>query len=357
MKKSACYLSIVLLGFAVVSCKKEAIVPDQNSFVNTTVKTTSPLLQLSANLVSLTQENETKVALSLTWNGFQSDGGTSPDYRIEACNAGSRFTGWYQIGATCKPNYDYTVKELNQQIRQLFVSGFAEDVLIRIKKIKSNETAEYSYAADLQVTTYQPVITYADANTIRIPGNFQKWDVGEAPTIVSSNNDGEYEGYIDFRNDYPQFLMVKSARVWDNLSTYYYIGANKFGFGGSIFCLSQGTGVYRLRANKNTNTWSCTKIDGWNISGSVVTNQADQNIKMNYNYVNKVWEITGAFAKGSFIFKSLEETPTKIGHNANSPIGLAEYNGSPIEIIADGNYTIRLSLMSAGNYSYSILRN
>lgn len=357
MKNSIYYLSIFLFGLVMVSCKKELTGPEQNSFVNTAPKIVSPVLQLSTNLVTLLQENETREALSLSWQGFHTDGIANPDYRIEASNAGSRFNGWYQIGATCKTNYAFTVKELNQQIRQLFISGLAEDVLIRIKLIKNDESAEYSYGASTQVTTYQPMIQYGDANLIRIPGNFQKWNVGEAPSIVSPKNDGEYEGYIDLRNDYPQFLMVKSARTWEDLSTYYYIGVNKFGFGGSTFSLSQGAGVYRFNASTNTNTWKCTKIEGWEIAGSAVGEQANGKTQMSLNNACKGWEITGDFKKGSFIFKTVNGGAIRFGHNTGSPIGVAEYDGSPMSVPADGNYTIRLSLLSAGNYSYSVQRN
>jgi hypothetical protein len=357
MKNSISYLAILLFGIVMVSCKKELTGPEQNSFVNTAPKVVSPVLQLSANLVTLLQENENKEALSLSWQGFHTDGIANPDYRIEASNAGSRFTGWYQIGSTCKTNYTYSVKELNQQIRQLFISGLAEDVLIRIKLVKNDESAEYSYGASTQITTYQPMIQYTDANLIRIPGNFQKWNVGEAPAIVSPKNNGEYEGYISFKNSYPQFLMVKSAQTWDNLSTYYDIGVNKFGFGGRVFSLSQGEGVYKFNASTNTNTWTCTKIEGWEIAGSAVGDQGNGTQQMSLNYACNGWEITGDFKKGNFIFKTVNGGTLRFGHNAGSPIGLAEYGGSPMDILADGNYTIRLSLLSAGNYSYSIRRN
>lgn len=357
MKKDIYYLSVFLFGLVMVSCKKELTGPDQNSFVNTAPKVISPVLQLSTTLVTLLQKNESQEALSLSWQGFHIEGIANPDYRIEASNAGSRFTGWYQIGSTCKTNYAFSVKELNQQIRQLFISGLAEDVLIRIKLIKNDESAEYSYGASTQITTYQPLIQYADANLIRIPGNFQKWNIGEAPAIVSPKNNGEYEGYINFKNSYPQFLMVKSAQTWDDLSIYYDIGVNKFGFGGSVFSLNQGEGVYQFTASTNTNTWKCTKIAGWEIAGSAVGDQANNNPQMSFNDACMGWEITGAFKKGSFIFKTVNGGTLRFGHNAGSPIGLAEYSGSPMDIPADGNYTIRLSLLSAGNYSYSIRRN
>jgi hypothetical protein len=192
------------------------------------------------------------------------DSEETQDYRIEAAMAGSRFTDWVEIASTNQSSINFTAKDFNRQIRKLFVTGLAEDIILRVKYNKP-ECSSCIQAALLQVTTYQPTIEYDNANVFRIPGNFQNWKVDSAQKIISPKNDGEYEGYVNFTNPNSQFLMVKSDQAWRVLATYYYIGANKFGFGGTMFSVSGGAGIYKFNASTDTRVWSCTKINSWNV--------------------------------------------------------------------------------------------
>ncbi len=351
-------LIILFISVVLFSCQKEACAPQQQQVTISKVSAPAqqPLLQTSTGNLQLLQANADRVAISLNWGAFPAGTEETPDFHIEASMAGLQFTDWVEIGSTSQSSINFTTRDFNSQIRKLFVTGFAENITLRVKYIKGN-SALYSFGASLQVTTYQPTIEYDNAGVFRIPGNFQNWKVDQAQKIVSPKNDGEYEGYINFTNPQSQFLMVKSDLSWSTQNTYYYIGANKFGFGGNMFSVKDGAGIYKFNASTNSNTWSCTKINSWNVNGTAITADGNTDVEMKFNASNNYWEITGNFKTGNFIFRANKSNGIVIGHNAASEVGTADYNGSKIEIAKDGNYTITLSLLSAGNYSYGVQRN
>jgi hypothetical protein len=347
------------LSAVLFSCQKEACLPQQQPAMATKVSSSSqsPLLQASTRNLQLLQVNADRTAISLNWGAFQAGSEETQDYRIEAAMAGSRFTDWVEIASTSQLSIDIKAKDFNRQIRKLFVTGMAEDIILRVKYNKPNAAPAFSSGALLQVTTYHPTIEYDNANVFRIPGNFQNWKVDSAQKIISPKNDGEYEGYVNFTNPNSQFLMVKSDQAWRVLATYYYIGANKFGFGGTVFSVAGGAGIYKFNASTETRAWSCTKINSWNVHGTAITDDGKTDVDMLFNASNNTWEITGNFKNGSFIFRANKNNEIVFGHNATSEAGVPNYNGAKIEIAKTGNYTITLSLLSAGNYSYGIQRN
>jgi hypothetical protein len=352
-------LIMVSLSGVLFSCQKEASVPQQELVVNTkaTSANQSPLLEASVRNLQLLQVNAEKTAISLQWGAFPVGAEESQDYRIEAAMAGSRFTDWVELGSTNQSSINFTAKDFNRQIRKLFVTGLAEDIILRVKYNKLNAAPMYTSGTMLQVTTYQPTIEYDNANVFRIPGNFQNWKVDSAQKIISPKNDGEYEGYINFTNPNSQFLMVKTDQSWRTITTYYSIGAGKFGFGGNMFSASAGAGIYKFNASTDTRVFSCTKINSWNVYGTAVTADGNTDLEMTFNASNNTWDITGNFKAGSFIFRANKNNEIVFGHNAASEPGVPDYNGAKIQIAQAGNYTIRLSLLSAGNYSYGVLRN
>lgn len=316
-----------------------------------------PQLQASVQSVQLTQANAGGIALHLSWSTFPCGTAGVTGYTIEAAMAGSKFSGWVQIGNSCTLAADFTNEQLNKQIRQLFVTGFAEDVTLRVRCNRTGADPLYSYGASLQVTTYQPVTTYSNTQIFRVPGNFENWKVATAQTLVSTASNGEYEGYINFSSSFSQFLLVKGDLTWNPLTTFYYIGTNKFGFGGTMFPVTGGAGIYKMNVSTNTNTWTYTRIQSWNLYGTAVPEGASTDLEMQFNGTDNTWEITGNFLKGDFIFRANKCNEIVFGHNTGSEPGVADYNGAKIPVGTAGNYTIKLSLLTGGNYSYSIQHN
>jgi hypothetical protein len=353
-------LIILVFGIAFASCTKQASLPQAIEKVGTETSGISvilPHVQISESKIQLVQANANKTAISLSWEAFACNVAEIGSYTIEASTPGTQFNGWIEIGTATTRTKDFTVKEFNAQVRKVLMTAFVDQIDIRVKVVRPNLPTLYSYLASTTVTTYQPSTDYDNSQVFRIPGNYQKWVTDKAPKIVSVSKNGEYEGYINFTDEYSQFLLLKSSLVWTDLQTYYFIGKNMFGFGGEIFAVKGGAGIYKFNVSTNTNTYSCTKINSWSMIGTAVTPDGNSDVSMTYNPNYIGWEITGSFSEGTFIFRANKSNAIVFGHNENSEIGASDYNGSPIRIAKAGKYVIRLTLASAGNYSYSIQKS
>jgi hypothetical protein len=196
---------------------------------------------------------------------------------------------------------------------------------------------------------------YGESRTLRLPGNYQNWDVASAPKIVSSNGDS-YEGYVHFTNPSPQFYLVRGT-TWDNVTTYNQTGPDKFGFNGTFFSVSAGAGIYKVNANTKNYTWSCTKINSWGLHGTAVSADANTDADMIADATTLSWRITRNLVKGDFLFRANKSNAIVFGYNGEGVSGVPDYNGERIPIAQAGNYTIVLSLQKAGNYTYSIQKN
>lgn len=200
--------------------------------------------------------------------------------------------------------------------------------------------------------TTQAAVSYSESNILRVPGNYQGWNVSAAPKLVSWQGNGEYEGFINLSNEQNEFWLVRGT-AWDNVTTYNQTGENSFGHNGTYFTLPKG--IYRINANTKNFTWSSTRIYSWSIKGTAIA--ANGEMDMQFDALTGTWRITGDFSKGGFIFRANKENDIVFGHNSETKAGVAEYNGEPILLTAPGNYTIVLSLFNAGNYGFVIQKN
>ena len=150
--------------------------------------------------------------------------------------------------------------------------------------------------------------------------------------------------------------MVKGSQ-WETKNTYTNIGDNKFGFGGSMLSIFGGAGVYLFRASTNTNKWSYTKINSWGLKGTAVSAINGADPEMTGEAASVSWSITTNLVKGSFRFRANNNNAISFGHKNCDDPGVPSYEGDDIVITSPGNYTIKLQLLLAGNYLYSIQKN
>ncbi|MEO8173223.1 MAG: SusE domain-containing protein [Sediminibacterium sp.] len=312
-------------------------------------------LKASASTKVLYQDNANQNAVTFNWavSGLSSDRNTQ--YTLEADNKGNGFSNPINMGTTIDFSIGVTVEQLNNYMRKLIATEKMSRVEFRLKISKTgSETITYSDPIAVDIEPYQPYVTYDDAKVFRVPGNFQNWTLPNAPKVVTVNNDGQYEGYVNFTNPNSQFLLVKGEAKWTELNTYQYIGGGKFGFGGSMFSLFEGAGIYRVQLNTNTNSWVCKRIKNWGLTGTAVPGTE---AGMAYDDASVTWSITMDMQQGDFTMRANNSNTIKFGHNASSDTGVPDYNGTGIHINSAGNYTITLKLLTAGNYSYSVQKN
>ena len=340
-------LVVFLLFF--VACQKEMTAPVANTYNTPAAAVPTEIKNFrinKANLVLL-EGNADATAMNMTWDGLNTPGVT---YVVEAGAPGTGFEQKVEIGTTDQAAFAITVREMNQYLCQLIYVNTTARVEFRVRAIlpatKAIDVLATPVAAD--VTTYLPYTEFDAAHMFRVPGNYQNWKPNTAPRIVDAAHNGIYEGYVDFDIAYPQFLLVKGDQ-WMTNNTYYNIGNNKFGFGGTIMTTNGGQGTYRLVANTNTNTWNYAKINNWAVAGTVA---AETEMKPDTDPLT--WTVTMNMNAGTFRFRANHADAIVMGQQAEAINGAAAYNGNEIVIRKAGAYTIKLDLRNAGNYAYTI---
>jgi hypothetical protein len=341
---------ILVLGSMIfLSCKKtvyEPVAPSSGPVQS---------FRISSSKLVLLQGNEPNLAASFSWKqGMVADA----KYTIEAAVYGSSFEDPIELISTYEDGVSVTVKELNSRMCKLIYTNNTARVEFRVREdapLYAKRNPVYSSPVAMEITTYRHCVSYDDQQMFKIPGNYQGWNLSTAPKIVSTDNPDEYEGYINFTNDYPQLLMVKGTE-WETVTTYSYIGADKFGFGGSVLSVFGGSGIYLFRANFNTHQWSYTKIKNWGVAGSAVpANMAEPVMSITEN--KQAWSVTTDLVKGNFRIRANNNNAISFGQKTTDEAGTPSYSGENIVIRQNGNYTIKLELQVSGNYAYSISKN
>ena len=346
------YLLLLIMGIYLTNCQKNLTYPSQQK--NSTVSDLQiEDFNLSVSSMMLYQDNDNTPALSCNWHVTNDIPGTI--YSVEAASYGTNFTNPVALISTETNNASILVKNANQVFCMLVPAGQTDMIELRLKATSENNSIIYSKPQALKVGTYENFIEYKIPQYMHVPGNYQSWDIMDAPHIVTRNNDGEFEGYINFSNTFPQFLLLKDTS-WTPVNTYTNIGAGKFGFNGKMFTLSSGAGIYLLRANTNTNNWNTTKINCFGLSGTAVDPVNNADPKMVFDSAGKTWSITTTLQKGSFRIRANNSDTVSFGQSMISGYKVPDYNGSDFVVEQPGIYTVVLNLHFAGDYFCSLIR-
>jgi hypothetical protein len=241
-------------------------------------------------------------------------------------------------------------------------SGEVSQVVVRAKSFV--DRAAYSNAITLNVTPYVPPVVVPTYPSLWVPGDYQGWNPATAPTIVSINSDGLYEGYVNIPDGGTYHLKYTNQPDFDHLV---------YGDGGSGILSSKSTaadiilpssGYYELSANLNTMIWTATKTT-WGIIGDATPGGWTTDTQMTYDKTNQVWTVTcDMVTSGSFKFRANNAWKIDFGIDGNGNLQYADnplypYNGnlSNLTVPSSGNYTITLDLHVAGQYTFKLKKN
>jgi hypothetical protein len=282
--------------------------------------------------------------------------------------SGTLFEDPIELISTQENRVTLSVGFLNEQICKIIYGNNTGMVEFRVKAHRPyfKEAPQYYQPVALRVSTYQLYTAFDKDNFFRIPGNYQNWTIATAPKIVREQNDGLYEGYInfasplvDFQKSYPQVVMVKGDKCVAT-NVYNDLGNGIYGAYGSVMRIKEGAGIYLFRANENNQSWGAIKIKGFGLVGTAIANTRnlkDTDLDMVANQEELSWHITTNLLKGSFRFRANDNDDISFGYDTQDIAGKPSYQGKDILINKDGNYTIRLVLKLAGNYAFSIQKN
>jgi hypothetical protein len=320
-------------------------------------------LTSTATTVVLQQANGASNAVGFTWAPASFGYDAAVTYTLQFSKAGTNFASpatTTEVGMGTALTKTFTVSEFNAKMQEIIPDGAATGVDVRVKASVGNAAAPiYSNVIAMTVTSYLDIVAYTYPAAMNIAGNYQGWDPGSAPQIVNTRNGGygAYEGYIIFNHATPAFKIVKGNN-W---------GAGDFGGsggvltnGGSDITLPSGgpgiAGLYRLRANPTTMTYSFDKINTWGIIGSATPGGWGASTPMIFSPSNGSWTITTNLVVGEMKFRANDDWPINFGDNAPAD-GKPEYDGNNIPVTVAGNYTITLNIGIGGNYTYKLKKN
>ena len=344
-------LMLVAAVVVLASCEKDEVKAVYTAGV-------APVLTSSSNALILEQDNAANDAVTFNWTKAEYGFSAAQGFTIQMAPKGTSFgADLAEVNVQANTSKKFTVGEFNKEMLKIVPFGQASEVEVRIKSLVTDSIpAAYSNVLTMTITPYQDIITYAYPYALNIAGNYQDWSPGTAPQIVSLSNDGDYEGYINFDNATPEFKIVKGDN-W-GAGDYGDAGGGMLSNGGNNLKLTDGAGVYRLKANTGSMTWSALKITTWGIIGSATPGDWGASTPMTFDEATGSWVITTNLKGGAELkFRANDGWDVNFGDNKPAVDGKPDYGGDNIAIAADGNYTIRLNIGVAGNYSYTIKKN
>ena len=260
MKSIINKLSIIAVASALLwACKK-----DETQVVLTGGG--APILTKVAakDTLVLLEDSASKAALTLNWTAQVYESPVANvNYSLQMVKKGGDFKNPdVEINMGKLLTKAYTVSTLNAEVVKILAPNSLGEISVRIVAAIPNSAAvTISNTLNLIVKGYRSVIKYSFPNALNIAGNYQGWNPGAAPQIVSVSNNGIYDGYINFNNATPEFKMVKGDN-W-GAGDYGDAGGGALTNGGNNLQLSAGAGIYRLTANTGAMSWSATKITRW----------------------------------------------------------------------------------------------
>jgi hypothetical protein len=339
-----------IVALFLFGCQKEMVNPVNAPAILVTAPINMGNLQVADTKVVLLQGNENLKATTLRW-----EASANTSYTIEAAPYGANFTDMVELGTTDQTKIDLTVKDLNKAALLMVAAGTNGMIELRVKANMGKNDPAYTAPVALQVTTYQPYKEYELPNLMHVPGTYNDWNISCASKIVNTHNDGEYEGFINFTNNYTQFLLVKDVS-WNPLTTYYNIGNDKLGFKGAIFNNYGGTGIYQIKVNTNTNNWYCNKISSFGLHGSAVKTNTEKDPEMSYDAANITWTATTELSAGNFRIRANNNDAVNYGKTMVNGYLVPDAKGADFTIANAGTYKIVLNLKLAGNYTCTVVR-
>ncbi|WP_299991557.1 SusE domain-containing protein [uncultured Pontibacter sp.] len=310
-----------------------------------------PTLAATESSVELTAETKGEDAITMNWTAADYGYQAAVTYTLQFIAEGGDFETAREIEATPgTTSRTLTVAELNTLATQLGLAPNNEGTIqARVRSsVAESVTPAYSNVISFNVTPFLDIIEYV---SLWVPGSHQGWNPGEAPKVSSVNDNGVYEGFVNFPETETNFKFTPEPN-WDND-----FGGTSSGNKGTLTekgdnLVVNGTGYYLLKANTNQMTWEAIRTT-WGVIGDA-TGSWDNDQNMTYDATEQVWKATLNLSVGEIKFRANDAWDINFGDdNADASL---EYGGANIQVEEAGQYEVVLNLANPGNYTYSLTK-
>ena len=334
-------LLMVMLGFLLVSCKRDITEPQINS--NPASSTLSDLSMSGA----FTVDNRDN-AITFSWSAVDFGVPVSVTYNVQMSPASDFSNQVSNLLTTQDLSGNVKVGDLNTLILSWnFSIGTSATVYYRVAaSVSSNADTIYSNVKSTSLTPYDAVINYP---MVYVPGAYQGWAPGgdDYSRLYSYGFNSTYQSIIrliDTTTTSTQF-KVTSDPDWNHTNW----GGTLTSAGNDYSGILDPTGdnfvvnnaCYAITVDVTALTISLKKTDDWGIIGSSIPPYDwSADVNMNYNGQRQMWEIIGDFKAGEFKFRANDAWDVNYGDDGNKNGGL-KAGGDNIALSDDGNYTIR----------------
>ncbi|RMG78973.1 MAG: SusF/SusE family outer membrane protein [Bacteroidetes bacterium] len=349
MRNLYIFTGILCAALFLGSCEDVALDPVVNPTTAPTL--TSP----SAGSVFTLDESQSGASVA-TFEWTAADFGYSAGitYTLELDLAGNDFADAVTIGVTNRTAFsDLTVGKLNNiLLAKGLPFGFENELEIRVCASVSDLVETLcSELVPIKINPYQAEVVYP---FLTIPGSYQNWDPADTThAIYSRKSDGVYEGFIYFGIDDALFKFAQGLS-WDtNWGDIEPDGVLDAGGIGNDIPIPDGAGMYFIRCDLNTLTYTVTKTD-WGVVGDATPGGWDTDTDLTWDDARQVLTLTTDLSVGEIKFRANDAWDFNFGDDFNN--GTLEPDGANIPVTEAGNYTIDLYL-TVPDYYYTMTKN
>ena len=358
------FVAFASLIMMTAACKKESEVYTVKSDASVT-----GLAASNSNIV-LTESAENDTVARFSWAASDFGNNNPVTYTLQLSTPADTAGGWAKaksyIVESNELKYGFTGKALNGILLGMEMPGeTAADVVFRVKaEVKqfngstSTIPPVFSVPVKIKVTPYSGDVVYS--SFLWVPGNYQGWNPGAAPKLVSVKSDKIFEGYVDLQAG--EFKLTAQPN-WEPMA-YGDGGDEKLieaNYAGGNFNASS-SGYYFLYANLNTMKYKFIKT-AWGVIGDATPGGWDNDTDLTYDSNTKKWSVTLVLkAAGSFKFRANDAWQMAMGVKD----GKLAYSDNPAypyddkvgtySVAENGTYTITLDFSNPGNYKYKIVK-
>lgn len=344
------FIIVTVLSFAILSaCKKDKLATVSQ---NISAPVISSPTDATAIAVTLADSSQT---LNITWN--------SPDYGVKGVvsyfvqvdSAGKNFSKFYNLANLTSANslsmsYNtFNAKLLNGlNLAQNAVAALE----IRVGSSIYGKDTVFSKPVKLSLTTLA-------VNQLWLPGSYEGYNPGGAPTIPATATPTVYQGYAYFNA--PGNFKFTSAPDYSHIN---------YGDGGNGKLTTDGNaggigynsaGVYYLNADVVGLTYSAVFIQSFGIIGTATPGQWNNSTAMSYNVSTGLWTVTANLIAGALKFRANDAWDINYGPtDTNALTGTLIFNDPGAITITDaGSYTITIDMTQSKQraYLYTIVKN